>query len=107
MTHALERRGSPRQALRTEAKLLFGDVLLLDARTLDYSDSGMAILTDGPIATGTQFSLRCYVPVAAARQELVAQVRAVRSVYSREEAGFTTGVAFVEGEPVRRRAVGM
>lgn len=90
-----EKRSAPRQVLRTKAQLLLQGGLLLNARTLNLSSSGMAIVTDGPIAPGTTFMLRCLIGPGGTKAELITKVRSVHSVYSRAEAGFVTGLAFV------------
>jgi hypothetical protein len=94
-----ERRNATRQVLRTKAKLVFAQGLVLDARTLNVSTTGMAIATDGPMAPGTSFALRCYVPVNGARMELVTQVRVVHSVFSSSEGGFVIGLLFSGQSP--------
>lgn len=89
-----ERRTAARQVLRTKAQLLFAQGLVLDARTLNISATGMAIVTDGPIAPGTSFALRCHVLLNGARQELVVSVRVAHSVFSNSDGGFVVGLSF-------------
>ncbi|KQV49479.1 hypothetical protein ASC95_17955 [Pelomonas sp. Root1217] len=75
---------------------MFGEGLLLEARTLNFSISGMAIVTDGPIAPGATFSLRCFLPVAGSKAELVTQARVVHSIFSNTDGGFASGVVFIK-----------
>ncbi|KQY88268.1 PilZ domain-containing protein [Pelomonas sp. Root1444] len=91
-----DRRSGSRQVLRTKAQLLFQEGLLLEARTLNLSISGMAIVADGPVAPGTTFALRCFLPVAGSKVELVTQARVVHSIFSNAEGGFAIGIVFVK-----------
>lgn len=90
-----ELRGAVRRVLRTKVQLLVRAGLLMDARSLNISESGMAIVTDGPLAPGLVLTLRCFLLVAGERVELITQARVVHSVFSNAEGGFAVGLAFV------------
>lgn len=86
-------------------QLLFAQGLLLDARTLNISATGMGIVTDGPIAPGTTFALRCHLQVNGSRAELVTPVRVMHSVFSSSEGGFVVGLSFSGQSPEAARLV--
>ena len=89
-----ERRLAARQVLRTKAQLLLPQGLVMDARTLNISTTGMAIVTDGPIVAGTTLTLRCHLLVNGTRSELITPVRVVHSVFSNSDGGFVLGLVF-------------
>ncbi|MGM9480245.1 PilZ domain-containing protein [Roseateles sp. NT4] len=66
----------------TKIQLHIREGLLMDARTLNISESGMAIVTDGPLVPGLVLTSRCHLLVAGERVELATQVRVVHSVFS-------------------------
>jgi len=102
-----DRRASTRQVLRTKAQLLLPHGLSLDARTLNLSATGMAVVTDGPIAPGTRLAMRCHLLVQGARSELVTTASVVHSVFSNSEGGFVIGLAFHEQSAEASRLVAL
>lgn len=91
-----DRRQATRKVLRAKVQLLLRNSLLLDARALNLSISGMAIAADGPIAPGTAVALRCFLPLGGSKMELLTQARVVHSVFSNAEGGFAIGLVFVD-----------
>lgn len=85
--------------MRTRVKLVLNTGLAMDARSLNLSTTGMAIVADGPIAANTQLVLRCVLPLSGAMHEFVASVRVVHSIYSSSEAGFVIGLVFQTLDP--------
>lgn len=90
-----DRRGAVRRVLRTKVQLLVREGLVMDARTLNISESGMAIVSDGPLVPGLMLTLRCLPIAAGLRQELITQARVVHCVFSNADGSVAIGLLFV------------
>ena len=86
------RRAAPRQALRQEATVAYGDASRV-LRTWDLGRDGMCLLSPRPIAPGTRCKVTFDVPIGA---ELISVTAAAKVVYSSYSAAgeFKIGAVF-------------
>lgn len=90
-----ERRAGLRRIVRTRVRLALDSGLNLEARSLNLSTSGMAIVVDRTIAADATLNLRCVLTQAGSPQEFLAQARVLHCVYSGAETGFVVGLGFM------------
>ena len=77
----LNRRATPRKAVRAAATVVYGDVTRR-VQTWDLGRDGMCLLSDRPIAPGTRCKVTFDVPLASETVTVTAAAKVVYSSYS-------------------------
>jgi PilZ domain-containing protein len=77
----LNRRATPRRAIRAEASVLYGDTSRR-VQTWDLGRDGMCLVSDRPIAPGTRCKVTFDVPLGGETVNVTAAAKIVYSSYS-------------------------
>ena len=95
-----DRRIHTRRAIRAVARISNGSGGVLEARTIDASQGGLAISTSINPPVGAVFQIAFHIPGKQGQFELFnASVRVMYSAYASEHGGFKLGLQFTHVDP--------
>ena len=95
-----DRRIHTRRAIRAVARISNGSGGVLEARTIDASQGGLAISTSINPPVGAVFQIAFHIPGKQGQLELFnASVRVMYSAYASEHGGFKLGLQFTHVDP--------
>ena len=101
-----DRREAPRRVLRRPASMVLPGNQLVQARALDISRSGMAIVAPANPPVGMACGLRIALPARdGTPQEIEPRVKVIQSLWSAIDNGFKVGLRFQELSPELQRLI--
>ncbi len=99
-----DRRIHTRRAIRAVARISNGSGGVLEARTIDASQGGLAISTSINPPVGAVFQIAFHIPGKQGKLELfTASVRVMYSAYASEHGGFKLGLQFTHIDPASEK----